>query len=40
MWVRSTVCYRKIDGRWVVTHEHTSVPFDAESGKVSFDLKP
>lgn len=40
MWVRSTVCFRKIDGRWLVTHEHTSVPFDAESGKALVDLKP
>ena len=40
MWVRSTVCFRKVEGEWKVTHEHTSVPFDAESGKASLDLKP
>jgi uncharacterized protein (TIGR02246 family) len=40
MWVRSTVCYEKIDGRWMIAHEHTSVPFDAESGQASLDLKP
>jgi ketosteroid isomerase-like protein len=40
MWVRSTICFCKIDGEWLVTHEHTSVPFDAESGKASVDLKP
>jgi ketosteroid isomerase-like protein len=40
MWVRSTVCFRKEGGAWVVTHEHTSVPFDAESGRASVDLKP
>jgi len=40
MWVRSTVCFRKDEGAWVVAHEHTSVPFDAESGKASVDLKP
>jgi uncharacterized protein (TIGR02246 family) len=40
MWVRSTVCFRKTDGAWVVAHEHTSVPFDAESGKASINLKP
>lgn len=40
MWVRATVCYRKIDGTWMVTHEHNSVPFDVESGKASLDLKP
>ncbi len=40
MWVRSTVCCQKIEGKWAITHEHTSVPFDAESGKASVDLKP
>jgi ketosteroid isomerase-like protein len=40
MWWRSTVCYRKIDGKWMVTHEHSSVPFDVESGRASLDLKP
>jgi ketosteroid isomerase-like protein len=40
MWWRATVCYRKIDGEWMVTHEHQSVPFDVESGKASLDLKP
>ena len=40
MWVRSTVCFRKSDGEWMVAHEHTSVPFDAESGKASVNLTP
>lgn len=40
MWMRSTVCYRKIDGRWLVVHEHVSVPIDMESNKGMFDLKP
>ncbi|MFL5666578.1 MAG: YybH family protein [Ktedonobacteraceae bacterium] len=40
MWVRATTCYRKIDGKWMITHEHQSVPFDVESGKASLDLKP
>jgi uncharacterized protein (TIGR02246 family) len=40
MWVRSTVCFRKDEGAWVVAHEHTSVPFDAKSGKASVNLKP
>ena len=25
-WVRATVCYAKADGRWLVTHEHVSIP--------------
>ena len=40
MWVRDTICYRKIDGNWMITHEHTSVPFEVESGKASLALKP
>jgi hypothetical protein len=33
VWVRVTAGFRKIDGAWVVTHEHVSVPFDMETGK-------
>lgn len=40
MWVRATTCYRKNNGKWVITHEHMSVPFDAASGKASLDLQP
>lgn len=25
-WTRATVCLRRIDGEWLVTHEHVSVP--------------
>lgn len=40
MYWRATVGYRKFDGRWLVTHEHNSVPFDPASGKASLNLKP
>ena len=40
MWWRTTLCFRKIDGKWLITHEHNSVPFDPESGKASLGLKP
>ena len=40
MWWRATVSYRKIDGKWLITHEHSSVPFDAKSGVAQLDLKP
>ena len=40
VWVRATVCFRKIDGHWKVTHEHMSVPYDMETSKASVDLKP
>ncbi len=40
MWWRATVCCRKIDGSWMVTHLHSSVPFDMTTGKASLDLMP
>ncbi len=41
LWFRSTVCFRRIDGRWRVTHEHTSTPFDMDgSFRASVDLQP
>ena len=40
MWWRATVCFRKIGGRWMIAHEHSSVPFDTETGRASLDLKP
>jgi uncharacterized protein (TIGR02246 family) len=40
MWVRSTICFRRIEGTWLIAHEHTSVPFDAESGQASLGLEP
>ena len=40
MWWRTTLCFRKIDEKWMVTHEHNSVPFDVESGKATLDFKP
>jgi uncharacterized protein (TIGR02246 family) len=40
MWWRETACYRKIEGQWLITHQHSSVPFDVETGKASLDLKP
>ena len=39
-WVRVTVGYRKAGGKWLVTHEHVSMPFDMKTGKVPADLKP
>lgn len=26
IWVRETVCLRRVDGTWSITHEHISVP--------------
>jgi uncharacterized protein (TIGR02246 family) len=40
MWVRWTACFRKLDGRWRITHEQVSVPIDLESGRALLDLEP
>ena len=37
---RATLCCRKIEGRWTITHSHTSVPFDPVTGMASLDLEP
>ena len=39
-WLRGTVCCRKSSGRWMVAHEHFSVPFEPESGKALLGLEP
>src|SRR2546425_3692401 len=40
MWWRATVCFRAVDGAWLVTHSHSSVPFDMETGQASLALEP
>ncbi len=39
-WVRATACFRRIDGNWLIAHDHVSVPFDVESGRGLVDLEP
>jgi ketosteroid isomerase-like protein len=39
-WVRYTVCFRKIDGNWLIAPDHASVPLDVESGKALLNLQP
>jgi ketosteroid isomerase-like protein len=39
-WVRVTDCCRRSDGRWVITHEHVSLPVDLQSGSAVMDLAP
>lgn len=40
MWVRETNLLRRKNGRWLVVHDHVSVPFDFATGKALTDLKP
>lgn len=40
MWVRFTDGWKLENGRWLVVHEHVSVPVDLTSGKARLDLTP
>jgi ketosteroid isomerase-like protein len=39
-WMRASAGFRHTDEGWKAVHEHFSAPFDMESGKALFDLKP
>ena len=40
LWLRWTACLRRIDGVWVVVHDHVSVPADLEHGRAVVNLTP
>lgn len=41
LWFRATMCLRREDGEWRITHVHNSVPFAMDgSGRALLDLKP
>lgn len=41
VWVRVTIGFQKTDGKWLVNHEHVSVPFYMDgSYRAAIDLKP
>ncbi|HVK61123.1 MAG TPA: SgcJ/EcaC family oxidoreductase [Bdellovibrionales bacterium] len=41
-WVRHTLGFRKVDGKWLIAHEQFSVPIDFKDGKAQacMELKP
>jgi uncharacterized protein (TIGR02246 family) len=41
VWVRATIGCRKVEGRWLIAHEHVSVPFYMDgSERAAVALKP
>jgi ketosteroid isomerase-like protein len=40
LWLRWTACFRRIDGIWLVVHDHISVPADLERGQAILNLTP
>lgn len=37
-WMRATIGYHRVQGIWKIVHEHCSVPFNPDTGKVVFTL--
>jgi ketosteroid isomerase-like protein len=40
MWLRWTACFRRLDGVWLITHDHVSIPADLEHGSAAVHLTP
>jgi ketosteroid isomerase-like protein len=39
-WVRATSSFQRSDNRWLITHEHVSLPVDLASGSAVTNLAP
>lgn len=40
-WMRATMCFERIEGKWRIVHEHNSVPFYMDGSlRPAFDLQP
>ena len=39
-WLRWTAGWKKVNGAWLVAHEHVSVPFDRETSRAVVDARP
>lgn len=40
MWLRATSGAQKINGKWLIVHDHISVPTDFDTGKSLLTLQP
>ena len=40
MTMRATDAYRKVNGKWLIVHEHLSAPIDLATGKADLTSKP
>lgn len=39
-WERLTCCFQKINDKWLIVHEHVSLPADLKTGKAVMSLTP
>ena len=37
IWIRGTICFRKIDGIWKSIHEHHSFPVNCQTNQINFE---
>lgn len=35
-WTRTTTCLQKIDGQWLIVHEHASMPVDCAQDRIDY----
>jgi len=40
VWLRWTACFRKLEGVWLIAHDHVSVPADLAHGQAALNLTP
>ena len=41
LWFRATLCLRKVEGKWLISHEHNSTPFYMDGSlRAAVDLQP
>ena len=40
IWFRTSSGLQKINGKWLIVHDHLSVPVDLDSGKAALNLQP
>jgi ketosteroid isomerase-like protein len=39
-WSRGTRVFQRIDGRWLMIHQHVSYPYHPQTGEAATDLRP
>jgi ketosteroid isomerase-like protein len=39
-WLRWTTCFAKINGNWLIVHDHVSVPVDPQTRTALLELSP
>jgi ketosteroid isomerase-like protein len=39
-WVRWTACFQKIDDKWLIAHDHVSLPVDPMGSRAMLNLEP